>query len=108
MAANTIIEVPHNLSRLEVRHRMASRVGDLHRHIPGGVAQVTSHWPSEDRMAIDVLLMGQAIAATLDIEERLVRISLVLPPMLSVMSGPISAIIRRSGEDLLLNDHTDR
>ena len=107
MAAPTIIEVPHNLSRLEVKHRMESRLGDLPSHIPGGVAQVTSRWPSEDRMAIDVLAMGQTIAATLDIEDQLVRISLVLPPMLSFMSGPISAIVRRNGEDLLLGHHTN-
>lgn len=83
---------------------MSSRVGDLAKRIPGGMAEVNSSWASEDRMLLDIVAMGQKVRATVDIEDRLVRVSLVLPLMLSFMAGPITAIVRKSGEDLLLED----
>ncbi|WP_298693045.1 polyhydroxyalkanoic acid system family protein [uncultured Sphingomonas sp.] len=104
MSAPTVIEIPHQLGRDEVRRRMSSRVGDLAKRIPGGMAEVTSSWASEDRMLLDVVAMGQKVSATVDVEERLVRVSVALPLMLSFMSGPITAMVRKSGEDLLLAD----
>lgn len=108
MADPTIIEMHHNLSRDEVRRRMASRVSDLPRHIPGGIATVTSSWPTLDRMRVDVTAMGQIIPCTLDIEDDLVRASIILPGMLSLMARPIDALVRQRGKDLLLEDRPSR
>ena len=106
MAEPTVVEIPHQLGRAEVRRRMSSRVGGLAQRIPGGMAEVKSTWVGEDRMLLDVVAMGQKVAATVDVEDTLVRVSVVLPLMLSFMAGPISAIVRKSGEDLLLDDHS--
>ena len=108
MAAPTVIDIPHKLGRAEVKRRMQSRVGELASRIPGGAAEVTSSWPSENRMLVDVTVMGQKVATVLDVEERLVRVSLALPPMLSFMSGAIAGIVRKSGEAMLLEDGTER
>jgi hypothetical protein len=96
------IEIGHHLGRAEAKRRIASRIGDLPKHIPGGMAQVESSWPTEDRMALKVAAMGQTVDALLDIEDSLVRVHLVLPPLLSFMAGPIAAAIRNRGSDLLL------
>lgn len=85
---------------------MSLRVGDLAKRIPGGMADVSSSWASEDRMLLDVVAMGQKVAATVDVEERLVRVTLALPMMLAFMAGPITAMVRKSGEDMLLDDHS--
>jgi hypothetical protein len=107
MAQPTIIELRHNLSRAEVRQRMSSRVGDLHRHIPGGLATVTSDWSTADRMAVNVRVMGQDIPCTLDVEDDFVRASIMLPDLLAVMARPIAGIVRQQGEALLLDSkHT--
>ncbi len=106
MASGPTIDIPHTLGRAEVRRRLSSRIGELPQHIPGGVAQVSSAWPSEDRMTVHVVAMGQSANATIDIEDRIVRVQLVLPPILSFMSGPISAAIQHSGRELLLDDHS--
>lgn len=106
MASGPTIEIPHTLGREEVRRRLASRIGDLPRHIPGGVAQMTTAWPDQDRMTIHLVALGQSANATIDIEDRIVRIKLILPPILSFMTGAISAAIQRGGEELLLPDHS--
>ncbi len=83
---------------------MMAGVGKIARHIPGGAAEVTATWPSENRMTLNIAAMGQKVAADLDIEDRSVKVTLAVPVMLSFMSGPITAIIQRSAEELLLGD----
>lgn len=102
MAAPIVIDIPHRLTREEVRRRLSARIGELPSHIPGGVAEFRSAWPTPDRMTLDVSAMGQTITATLDIDERAVHATFALPPMLSFMSGAITAAIRSKGEQLLL------
>ena len=104
MSTPTVIDIPHKLTRAEVRHRMRSRIGELPAHVPGGVAEVRSSWPGEDRMALEVAAMGQTLAATIDIEDRVVRVSIALPPMLSFFSGAIASAVRQKGGRLLLGD----
>lgn len=104
MATPTIIDIPHQLTRAEVRRRMQARIGELPSHIPGGVAEVRSTWPGEDRMTLAVAAMGQTLAATIDIEDSVVRVSMTLPPMLSFLSGVIASAVRQKGGKLLLGD----
>ncbi|MCE7797152.1 polyhydroxyalkanoic acid system family protein [Sphingobium sufflavum] len=97
-----VIDIHHDLDRAEVRRRMQAGVAKLPGHIPGGTATVRSAWPSEDRMTVDVQAMGQEIATILDVGDRSVRVEVMLPGLLALMAGPIEAVIRRSGEKLLL------
>jgi len=100
----TQIDLPHTLGRDEARRRMQARIGELPAHIPGGVADVRSSWPADYRMALEVAALGQRVAAVIDVEDRLIRVSLELPPMLRFASGAIEAAVQRKGRDLLLGD----
>ena len=100
--ATTVIELPHTLGRDEARRRIKARIGELPAHIPGGAAVVHSSWPGEHRMLLDIAAMGQSGSATVDVEDRLVRVSLVLPPLLGFMSGAIATAVRARGSKLLL------
>ncbi len=53
-------------------------------------------------MAVDVKAMGQSVSATLDVTDAAIRVSLILPPMLSFFSGKIADIVRAKGSTLLL------
>ena len=108
MANPTIIDLPHSLGRDEARRRIRSRIGELPGHIPGGVATVRSDWTGEDRMTMQVAAMGQEVTATLDIQESVVRVSLVLPAMLSFFTGAITAGVKAKGADLLLGDDSKK
>jgi hypothetical protein len=102
----TQIDLPHTLGRDEARSRMKARTGDLPNHIPGGVADVRSSWPEDYQMALSVAALGQTVSGTLDVEDRRIRISLELPPMLRFASGAIEAAVQRKGRELLLGDST--
>ena len=103
MASPIIIDIPHDLGREEARRRMATGVDKIARHIPGG-GEVTANWPSEDRMTLNIAAMGQKVSADLDVEDKLVKVQLAVPLMLSFMSGPITALVQKSAEELLLTD----
>ena len=101
MSSPVTIDVPHRLGQAGARERLRTRVGELAGHIPGGMADVTSSWSSENEMVLDIAAMGQRVAARLEVMESVVRVHLVLPPMLALFSGLIGAAVRDQGGRLL-------
>lgn len=101
----TKIDLPHKLGRNVAKARIGSRIGELTDHLPA-FAEVRSRWTGDYRMELDVTALGQDVAATLDIEDAVIRVSLMLPPMLAMMSGVIEASVRATGGQLLLGDDT--
>jgi hypothetical protein len=101
MNAPLTIDIPHKLGKAGARERLRTRAGELASHIPGGMADVRSSWPGEDEMALEIAAMGQTMSARLEVEEALVRVHLILPPMLGLFSGVISSAVRESGTHLL-------
>ncbi|MET0269093.1 MAG: polyhydroxyalkanoic acid system family protein [Sphingomonas sp.] len=104
MANPTIIDIPHTLGREEARRRMKARIGELPGYMPGGVAEVASSWPTEDRMALEVKALGQAVSATAQVADDHIRVALVLPPMLGMFADRIGDAIARKGGALLLGE----
>lgn len=97
------VDLPHQLGKEEARRRIATNIHHLHEHIPGG-AKVQSGWVG-DQLNLDVAAMGQAVTATIDVEETKVRLKVLLPPMLSMFSGLIHGALQKTGGSLL-EDHS--
>lgn len=95
------LALPHSLGREEVRRRLQSRIGELGNHIPGGVAEVSHSWSGEDRMNLVVGVMGQQVAATIDVEEERVVLDVSLPGMLSFLEPAIKGAVESAGRKLL-------
>lgn len=95
------IPIPHSLGREEVRRRLrenSHRIGD---GIPGGMAEVTTSWPGEDRMAMDIAAMGQMLHGHVDIEDERVVFHMDLPAALGFLTPMIEGSIRQQGQALL-------
>jgi hypothetical protein len=45
--------------------------------------------------------MGQEVSARIDVQERVVRVEMVLPPMLAFFGRQIEGLLRRQGAELL-------
>ena len=95
------VVIPHSLGREEVRRRLHSRSGEIGNFIPGGVAEVTVGWPSEDRMALGVGAMGQSIDGAIDIEDGQVVFTINLQPALSFVEPMIQGPIEKNARKLL-------
>lgn len=96
------VDLPHNLGKDEARRRIANNIDKLEQHIPGG-AQVQSGWAG-DQLNLQVAALGEAINATIDVEETKVRLKVLLPGMLGMFSGMIQAGLQKKG-GLLLEDN---
>ena len=51
--------------------------------------------------------MGQSVDAQIDVEETKVHARIMLPGILSLFAGPIEAMLKAKGSDLLLDDKRD-
>src|ERR671919_698161 len=70
------VDLPHSLGKDEARRRIANNIHKLQEHIPGG-ANVQSGW-NGDQLNLDVAAMGQSVTATIDVDERKVRLKVLL------------------------------
>ncbi len=99
MSTPLTVDLPHKLGAEEARRRIERNVGKLTEHIPGG-AQVGSRWTG-DTLDLDVGAMGQQVAAKIEIQETVVRMTVNLPPALGFFRGMIEPLIRSQGAILL-------
>ena len=95
------VAIPHTLGKAEVRQRLKSRTHEIADFIPGGLADVTTGWPSEDQLDLNVQAMGQGIDGTIVIEEGQVVFTVNLPPALSFVEPMIKGAIEAKGRKLL-------
>ncbi len=95
------VAIPHNLGRDEVRHRLRTRSHTMADAIPGGMAQVNTGWPSEDRMSLDIAAMGQVLTGYIEIHDADVVLHMDLPPALGFLEPIVAGAIRQQGQKLL-------
>lgn len=95
------VAIPFDISREVARERLKSRSHEIADHIPGGMADVSTDWPSDDRMNITISTMGQQLRGIVDVEESQLVFEIALPPALSFLEPMISGAIRQQGQKLL-------
>lgn len=95
------VEIPHNLGREEVRRRLRDNSHKIGDNIPGGMADVETSWPSEDRMAMSISAMGQMLSGHIDVEDEKVVFHMVLPPALGFLKPMVEGAIREQGQNML-------
>lgn len=95
------VEVPFDITRDEARERLKSSSHEIAAHIPGGVAEVETDWPSDDQMNMTIRAMGQDLRGIVHIEENQLVFEIALPPMLSFIEPMISSAIQQQGQKLL-------
>lgn len=99
MSGPISVDLPHNLGAEEAKRRIAANMGSLASHLPAGAA-VVPVWEG-NRLKLDIGAMGQELSAGIDVQERVVRVSVLLPPALAFFSKAIEAGLQRSGTALL-------
>lgn len=95
------VAIPHDLGREEVRRRLRENSHQIADHMPGGMAEVQTSWPSEDRMAMSISAMGQALNGHIDIEDDKLVFHMVLPPALGFLQPIVEGAIRDQGQKML-------
>ena len=95
------VAIPHDLPQEEVIRRLKERSHEIADHIPGGMAQVTTGWPSDDQMSINVNAMGNDLAGMVNVEDSQIVFEIALPMALSFVEPIIAGAIRQQGQQML-------
>ena len=95
------VPIPHRLGREEARNRLRANSHKMGDSFPGGMAQVETSWPSEDRMALSITALGQAVVGHIDVEESQVVLTVDLPPALGFIEPIVAGAIRQGGQKML-------
>ena len=99
MSSPITVDLPHSLGVAEAKRRIAANMGSLTSHLPAG-SQVRSDWQG-DTLKLGIGIMGQEVAADIDVRESVLRLTVSLPPALAFFGKAIEAALRRSAPDLL-------
>lgn len=99
MTQPLVVDLPHKLGQEEARRRIARGVGRIADHVPGG-AQAEHNWEG-DRLNLRVTAMGQSVSAKIDVMDAIVRIEIILPAALSFFAGPVAAMLKKKGTEML-------
>lgn len=95
------VAIPHDLGRDEVRRRLQANGHQIGENMPGGIAEVATSWPSEDRMSLTISAMGQVLTGNIDIEDDQVLFEMVLPPALGFLKPIVEGAIADQGRRML-------
>ena len=99
MSKAVSVNIPHELGKAEAHRRVEAGFADLSRHL-GSLGSVSKSWDG-DRMAFAFSAMGQAISGTVLVEDRALRLELLLPGLLAMMAGKLKGRLQHEGQLLL-------
>ena len=95
------VALPHDLDKATLRERLRSRSHEIADHIPGGMAEVATSWPSEDRMDMVVRALGQDLHGAVELEDDQVVFTVVLPPALGFVEPIVEKAIKAGGQKMI-------
>lgn len=92
------VRVPHGLEKAEVRRRLDAAVDRARQDYADKVSSLEAAWETEDRMAVDVVVLGMDVHGDIEVEVAVLVIQLELPGMVTMFAGQIrSGIEERIG-----------
>ncbi len=99
MAPLTIV-IPHQLSKADAKQRIESHFMELLGQYASSLDHLDHHW-TDDTLNFQAGVMGMNITGKLQIEDQAVRIEVVLPWVLTTLSGTLRQTIEEHGRKLL-------
>lgn len=95
-----MVTISHQLGRDEAKRRLDNALGHIRGQLAAFVSSLEYDWTGY-RLDFGLVALRQSIVGCIEVEERLVRIELGLPLLLSLLSKRIISRISREGALLL-------
>lgn len=99
MSKPIVVNIPHELGRAEARRRIDEGVTSLTHQI-GAVGEVKRAWQG-DTLAFSMQAIGQTVTGTIAVEEREVRLEVVLPGIFAMVANKLKGRLQNEGQVLL-------
>lgn len=98
MASPLTFDIPHSLTRDEVKQRFEAGIPNL--VIPGGGA-AEAKWPEPYRVAMSIKTLGQKLVVEFAVQDSMVGTRVSVPLALTMMSDAVSNFVRKSVDQML-------
>jgi hypothetical protein len=92
--------IPHRFTREEVKRRIREHLDTMRRQHSAVVANIQETWTG-DTLALSLTATGHPITGHATVDDDAVRVTLVLPWLLRLLSGSIKDEIDKQGRKLL-------
>lgn len=90
MAEPLVVSIPHPLGKTEALRRLQSGLKEL--PASGLIAVEQQPWV-DNKMPFVVKAFGQSVPGSLDVEDNLLRLEIVLPPLLQKLWEPLKTAV---------------
>lgn len=100
MSKPVIVTISHELGKEQAKERIQNSLGQIRAQIAPYVTLVEDRWIG-DRLAFDVIAMGQTVTGGIEVFDAFVRIEIELPGLLGFLGSLVTAPIREAGTKLL-------
>lgn len=100
MSDPLVVSIPHHLGRAEATRRIKSGFASAQGHF-GHLVTISDECWEDNRFTFRAASLGQSAAATLDVNEDSVVVSVVLPWLLARFAQLATGAVRREGTLML-------
>jgi putative polyhydroxyalkanoate system protein len=100
MSKAITLTIPHELGRAEARRRIDDGFASLSKHLGAAAGVVSKSWAG-DRLTFSLSAIGQEIRGTVDIEDKAVKLEVLLPNLMAMLANKVKGRLRREGQILL-------
>jgi len=97
---NMTLNIPHQLSRAEARQRVQELVTRVQQDLGGALGSVEERW-NGDTLSFTLAVANHRCSGQVQVEDQWVRMEVVLPWFLGMLSGRIQAYAQHEGQLLL-------
>jgi hypothetical protein len=94
------LTLPHELGRAEAKQRIDEGFASFARHMGVAASALSKSW-SGDRLSFALQALGQGVSGTIDVEDAVVRLEVLLPGLLALMADRMRGRLQREGQLLL-------
>jgi hypothetical protein len=94
-----VVSIPHSLGKEEAIRRIKAGLDKAMTGVP--LLKLDQPTWTDNRMAFRAHALGQTASGTIEIEDRFVRLEVVLPWLLAKLAGAISQSVNAKGRLLL-------
>lgn len=97
MAAPITINIPHQLGRVEARHRIETGFAKLVNLLPGKTGACNKCWDG-DQMTFSAAALGQTVSGVITVLDTVVTMEIELPGVLGVLANKLKDRFQKTGQ----------
>lgn len=100
MVKPVVVTIEHGSNKDAVKAKLDASLGDIRARLGSLVGSLEQQWAG-DALTFRLAALGQVVTGRIDIDDRVVRVEVLLPGLLGYLGDRIAGRVQREGRALL-------